>query len=160
MYQTKRGFTLLEVLVVTAIILIMTVSILATLNSNKLDRELESAGDQTYSAIREAQNYALTGKETAPGCDVYSFSFSDDRYIISNKESDGTECAFRTVGELKNSVQFAGSGSIDFSVPHGDVNVETVESIGLSKSGKTYNVCVYNVGAVTRTRTSCSSTPQ
>ncbi|MFC1623254.1 Tfp pilus assembly protein FimT/FimU [Patescibacteria group bacterium] len=158
--NNKKGFTLLETLVVIAMVAIMTIAVLTTLNTNKLERELETAGDQVYSAIRETQNYALTGKEAEQGCDAYSFSFSGREYAITNKVSGGDNCTFRSIGELENNVAFAGSGEIEFTVPHGTVNVAGVMPIILSKEGRSYNVCVYGIGAVTRTRTTCSSTPE
>lgn len=158
--KNKKGFTLLEVLVVITMVAIMTVATLSTLNTNRIERELEAAGDQVYSALRETQNYALTGKEVDSGCDMYEFHYDGENYRIENTSSTGDTCTFSFGSELKNAVQFSGADNISFSVPHGNVGIAGVKSIGLEKDGRTYNVCVYDTGVITRTRTTCSNTPE
>ncbi|HBO17220.1 MAG: hypothetical protein UR69_C0002G0124 [Candidatus Moranbacteria bacterium GW2011_GWE2_35_2-] len=57
------GFTLLEVLVTVAIIGIMATVALVSTQRGKIDKEVSVAAEQVASSIREAQNYALSGKQ-------------------------------------------------------------------------------------------------
>lgn len=57
------GFTLLEVLATVFIIGIMATVALVSTHRGKIDKEVSIAAQQVASSIREAQNYALSGKQ-------------------------------------------------------------------------------------------------
>lgn len=59
----RNAFSLMELMIVIAIIGIMTGIGLVSLNSSKTTRALENASREVAAAIREAQNNALTGRQ-------------------------------------------------------------------------------------------------
>lgn len=75
----KRGFTLLELMVVIGIIGIMTGIGLVSLVPAKKNIALKTAQDEVTSAIKLAQSYALQGKSISGVSDIcgYGFRFID-----------------------------------------------------------------------------------
>lgn len=147
-YKRKKAFTLTEIVVVIAIVGIMTGVMLVSLSGTRTDKALETAGQEVAAAVREAQNYALTGRGAGPGCNTYTFSYGGSSYDISN----GSGCEVNISYELKNGVVFSGtSGSFYFLVPHGIIDIASTETITLGKNSKKVNVCVYPSGRVEAT---------
>ncbi|OGE80635.1 MAG: hypothetical protein A2660_00810 [Candidatus Doudnabacteria bacterium RIFCSPHIGHO2_01_FULL_45_18] len=60
----QRGFTLIELLVVVFLITLISGISIANFRSGEKRRAVALASDTVISAIRTAQNYALTGKKT------------------------------------------------------------------------------------------------
>ena len=59
----RRGFTLIEIMVVMAIIGIVTAVTIVSFGSGKERKAVEGQARKVAAAIREMQNYALTGKQ-------------------------------------------------------------------------------------------------
>ncbi len=72
--MNKKGFTFIEVIIIFTIVFIMTAILLGTSYKGRSKKEIESVAREVAATIREAQNYALTGKQ---------------------KENDSMPCAFK-----------------------------------------------------------------
>jgi len=77
--KNLKGFTLLELIVVIAIIGIMTSVGLVSLVPAKKQIALKTAQNEVTSAIKLAQSYALQGKSIQGVSDIcgYGFEFTD-----------------------------------------------------------------------------------
>jgi len=151
LYATRRGVTLSELLVAMAIASILaSISLVYSGNQREI-KALETAAREVSAAIREAQNYALTGKNAGPGCNSYTFSYTNSNYSVNNN------CNINYTYTLKNGVTFSNStlDSIHFSVPHGTVSGtgfnNNLKIIELSKNNKKIKVCVYLSGKIVET---------
>lgn len=152
----KKGFSLLELITVIAIIMIMTAVVLSSgLIQNRKERELEAAAREVAAAIREAQNNALTGKNADSDCNTYRFSFTDSSasYRVGNiAPCTNTPADY----SLKNGVTFNGGGTIDFPIPFATPSITPPAtfpvSIVVCKGGTDdsdcHKVCVNSAGKV------------
>ncbi|MCX6765713.1 MAG: prepilin-type N-terminal cleavage/methylation domain-containing protein [Candidatus Moranbacteria bacterium] len=151
--MNNRGFTLLELIIVIAIIGIMTSVTLVYLGDSRKDRELEVAAREVAAAVREAQNNALTGKNASSTCNSYVFTYGGSNYSVSNNSGCSNPPIQYT---LKNKVTFQNSGSFSFSIPFGVLSPNNNTVITLqnqtSTTIKTINVCVYPPGRVEEKR--------
>jgi len=138
------GFTLIELMVVIAIIGIMTVISVASLVKGRDQKMTEAEGRKVAAAVREMQNDALTGKG-AGGCG-FTFTYGSSSYKI-------TGCV--TVNYVTGGgVTFSNASNAAFSIANGQVPWATFSlainptKILLQKgSAKTY-ICVYQPGNV------------
>ena len=62
-YQYRKGVSIIELLLVIAILVIISASIFPFLSNFILRNNFETTVDKTVSTIRKAQNYALDGKD-------------------------------------------------------------------------------------------------
>lgn len=169
----RRGFTIIEMVVVLAIVSLMSAVTIVSLNTSKISREVESQARVFASAVREAQNYALTGKNItstsgAKPCFFRVESGATGAYYIK-QSNNGTCGSFSSGGtyQLGNAVSVSG-GPVDFSVPRGEPWSGGSELSGagkvdfsLTKNGKTAHVCVYPLGRVEETKAgTAGSEPQ
>ncbi|NTW27209.1 MAG: type II secretion system protein [Candidatus Moranbacteria bacterium] len=133
--KIKKGFSLVELLVVMAITLIMTGVLLINNNSNKSAAAVENAARVVAAQIRSLQNEALSGKQI--GTQIvkeYHFIMSDDStYVIQYKDSALNVIAAGTQSFdiAKNKVKFvSGVFPLDFhfTAPGGKVSgANTIE---------------------------------
>lgn len=72
--NTRKGFSLMELMMVIVIISIMTAVIIANLNSTKSNAAFQTSTREIASAIKLAQSYALQGK-TEGGTTPCGFGF-------------------------------------------------------------------------------------
>lgn len=145
-----RAFSLIELLIVVSIIGIVSTIVLAGLNNGKTEKELEGAAQQVVSALRDAQNKSLTGSQfiaaTTPCSYRYTWSGGGSTIIYIYKSgSSCTQSATVSTLSLPNGVTFSGSGTVDFSLPHGDTTATTIR---LAKNGSTKTVCVRDGGLI------------
>lgn len=165
----KKGFTLIELLIVIAIIGIMTSALFVSMSKSGTTNSLKVASRQLAGAIREAQNYALTGKQKEK--DLYPCAF---RLSVESVSNDGAyykiDYAPRPIeqncGEIYESgytfdesfvgpIKFAGvemvtGEDVVFTVPHAkytSIDPDQTEFI-LEKKGKEYKVIVYSSGRI------------
>ncbi len=73
--QNKKGFSLLEMIIIVAIIVIMTMVMFVISFKDRSTKELEAVGREVAAAIREAQNNALTGRQRGNDQLPCSFAF-------------------------------------------------------------------------------------
>lgn len=164
--KNSHGFSLVEVLVVIAFIGIMTGVLFVSLSGKRTETSLKSAAREVAAAVRTAQNSALTGVKTGVPdgrslCryDIERTSASTYeifvRYSQNNGSCPGNNNDRSSLGRfsLKNGVSFSGGNwSVLFDVPRG--NVSATASIGLTKSGSSFSVCVPSSGSITE-KVSC-----
>ncbi len=77
-YQTKKGFSFLEMIIIVAIITIMTLTMFVVSFKDRDKKKLEAVGREVAAAIRETQNNALTGKQRASDMLPCGFIFTSD----------------------------------------------------------------------------------
>ncbi|MFH0969473.1 MAG: type II secretion system protein [Patescibacteria group bacterium] len=143
--KKKKAFSIIEVLIVIAIIGIMTAATIVSLQSGKTDKELETAAREVSAAIREAQNNALTGKNASSSCQYYDFTYtaSSTNYSVGTVSGSGCPLASYT---LKNGVTFVNGGSFNFSIPFGGVT--GISGIKITKNNVCYCVSINSSGSV------------
>ncbi len=149
----------MEVMIVVAIMGIMTTIGLVSMSATRNKKNIEIEARRVVASIREAQNYALTGKIGGSGFIPCRF-----RWISSPVVGDNTSywiTTFRRVSascdgtaedtgdsvkySLQNGVTFSNNTpySIDFSVPFAGVSASRIV---LAKGGNYYTVCVSSSG--------------
>jgi prepilin-type N-terminal cleavage/methylation domain-containing protein len=164
--KRKKGFSLLEVLIVIFIIGVMTVVAMASILPSRNKKDVENAAREVAAAIREAQNNALNGKQPdaaniACGHGIYIENSTDyklfynakagDDCLATGKDYDSIASTAYATYTLKRGVTFVLSGSsVYFALPFGSVYPSGTEyiSIAVQKGSYAYNVCVYPSGNV------------
>ncbi len=170
--ENRPGFTLVEVLITTSIIGLVSAVSLVSLSGFKVRREVEGSARIVAAAIRDAQNNALTGKNIRgttciSGSDSvpcvpcgFEFSAGGNAYVIhqSNAAMDGSgSCSAFGGGTsvpLASGVTISAQ-SVAFTVPRAEPKTGTGSDLDsgsidfvLSKGGVTAHVCVYPLGRV------------
>jgi prepilin-type N-terminal cleavage/methylation domain-containing protein len=161
MRRNKKGFSLLELVVVMAIMVIMSGVVIASISGNKTNKDLEAAAREIEAAVREAQNDALTGKQVDPAKVPCKFKFvytgNSNTYKIQYYYHDQTTDCSSAAGPvdlvsylLKNGVTFnnGNPNSFDFSVPSGTILYDDIIVILVGKDSKNDKVCIYPSGRV------------
>ena len=145
----QKGFSLLELIIVIAIVGIMTAITLVSMNTLREKKAVEEAAREVAAAIRETQNYALTGKDITADSSAcaYVFGWAGTGYNMSGCDSQ--------VYSLKNDTTFVNNGSFSFSVPFATLNPAADIDIVLLKGGSFYHVCVYISGLVKESLSGC-----
>lgn len=150
----RQGFSLIELVIVMAIISIMTAVGLVSLQSNKVTIQLEAAGREVAAAIREAQNNALNGKNassTGTICKEYYFNYTVNSTSYSVTCTGGS---YPVSYNLKTPITFSTGGSINFSIPSG--NVSAAANIKLTKGGSNcYYVRINQSGSISEQPGAC-----
>lgn len=148
----KRGFSLTELLVVAAIIGILTAIMLINMNSQRNQKDAESAASLVMSKMREAQTAALTGQQYTANTTPCSYRVVWGSSQITNsyvyKDSAGSCTLSSTIDStaLPNSTSFTSSGSVDFVLPHGQIISDY--AITVQKNSSTRAVCVNRDGLI------------
>lgn len=78
MRRTVRGFTLIEGLVVIAILLISVLILAPILSDSVVKKDVQSASDQGVDALREAQSNVMTGKNNL----AYGVHFEATKLVV------------------------------------------------------------------------------
>jgi prepilin-type N-terminal cleavage/methylation domain-containing protein len=153
MYQrtNARAFTLIEVMIVVAIIGIVSAMMLVSFSGRRQTRNLEGAVREVMATLREAQNYALSGRAGA-------ISENNTYYGVqiapatsySIVASSGTIANYT----LKSGVTFSsGATTVSFTLPRGEVLVgggplAGSYRISLTNAGSNRYLCVYSTGRI------------
>ena len=166
--RSLRGFTLVELMVVMAMTAIMISVTLVSLGDARDQKVVEGEARKFAATIREAQNYALTGKQFVSGrvtCSVGidSIDEGDEDYRVRYSYRNGIDCSSGALGDqfiantLANSVTFSSTtNAFSFSVPRGETGLASTLQVQLNKGSATYSVCVYPTGRVEdKSGTSC-----
>lgn len=147
-----RAFSLIELLVVVAIIGIMTSIVLVSTNSSKNRKDVETAAFFVSSIVREAQTRALTGKQHTANTTPCSYRITWGGSQITSayiyKVGGGSCGSSSTINSvtLPSGVMFSGSGSVDFVLPHG--SVASAQVLTLQKGSVTQVVCIQTNGRI------------
>lgn len=166
-FRCVSAFTLIEVMVVMAIIGIVSALITSSLSSYRSLRDADRAGHVFSAALREAQNYALAGRaDTISEENCYfglRITSATDYSLVNYYRSGGTCTSFNTVSaySLPVGVQFSGIAtyptSFAFSLPRAEVYTGTVGALGslgasqlfgFTKAGQTVYICLYPTGRI------------
>lgn len=156
------GFTLMELLISMTILSIMSVLTIVSFSGAKAGREVNGAARELAATIREAQNYAVTGKNitattTNRPCQ-FRLTATSGTGNFSVQQTNAGACdtvAGSSAYVLQNGVQFAANAQVRFDVPRG----EPKDSAGaeltsgsitftVAKNGLTAYVCVYPLGRI------------
>lgn len=158
MKHQKKGFTLIEVVVVVAIIAIMSAVIFSNVNSGRSQSAVDAATRTLANAIRELQQYSLTGKQMVTNSDpcLYQIAWISGtaRYTTTYfyKDNSGTCNQSMTIATytLPGGVLFSGTGSLGFTLPYGKPNFGTASvALPVIKAGSVSGVtCVYSNGLI------------
>lgn len=171
MKKTRSGFTFVELVVTMAILSGMAAVTIVSMNGGKTRHEVQSATHLVASALREAQNYALTGKNMTSNpanrpCKFRTRSVMGGSAIFVEQLSAGMVSCPQpgstpdswsgATYNLTNGVIFSATTEVRFNVPRGEpTNPSGVELSGatsidfpVSKSGSTAHVCVYPLGRI------------
>jgi prepilin-type N-terminal cleavage/methylation domain-containing protein len=128
----KKGFTLIEILIVVAIIgmLVLVGSLKRKESIQRKQTEMEAlAIKQT---IELARDYALTG-EVVEGFVPRYFQFGidtdSDSYWIKALDDDETVIATLQEEDISDNIGILGATTINYSVPHAECNIGAEEEI-------------------------------
>lgn len=159
-YLSKlHGFTLVEVMVVMAMISIMVAVTLVTIGDARDKKIVEGEARKLSAVMRELQNYALTGKQMVAnqvtcGVGIEAIANGATSYAPFYTYRTGTDCSTPsantplTTNTLLPGVTFStATGVVSFSVPRGEVNGAPAR-IGVSKGSVVYSVCLYQSGRI------------
>ena len=157
--KNRSGVTLIELLIVIALIGIMSAVTIAFLGSGKNQKELESSAREVVAALREAQNLALTGKimgtNTFPCSYVFQAVSGGSGYSINyTYHGSGQDCISRSIFDevyamytLKNGVKFStAQPNIIFSVPH--ATLEDNYPFVIKKGADFFSICLCATGKI------------
>ena len=144
--------TLLEVMVVVAIIGMLSSISIVSFVQYKQSTALESAAEEVLAVLREAQNYALSGKNIDPNCAnyrVFPGTFpNNNRYFLRNPACNNVDNTYY----LKNGVTFSSTNGVAFRAPHANLvtNATTGNSLTITNGTNSYNICVNDSGLITK----------
>lgn len=175
--RNKTGFTLIEVIIVIAIIGIMTAISIVSLRGGKTSNNLETSRREVASIIKLAQSYALQGKITGGNTPCgFGVRFTDSNsyelfYIVpgsgscsdknsssaSRRCSGNSDCHSLENYDLKSDIAVNDYSDKDiyFIVPHASVYNSSGASFGGNsltfKSGdlKTKELSINSLGLIT-----------
>lgn len=154
--KNRKAFTLIELVIVMAIISILAAVVTVSLGTQNTKKELETNAREFASVLREAQNYALTGKQPDPPHITCQFSVSWDNtptstYRLWSMSRNNGACNipvdFATYS-LKRGVQFSSptTGTVSFSLPWATTGSS---KIVFAKGGFSHTVCLSTSGKIT-----------
>lgn len=162
-----RAFTLVELLITTAIIGVLSSTMMVALNRAQTAKDVESDVRAVSSAIRATQNYALTGKNllgassSEKPCMFRLRTVAGEGVLYieqSNVDTVTGACSGTfSVGDvvtLSRNVTLVSDRTVRFPVPHAEPQDEGGELIsgfidfGVSKKGMAAYSCVYPLGRI------------
>lgn len=156
--SAKKGMTLIEVIIVIAIVGIMSAISIVSYTTSKRNAELETAAEELVAVLREAQNYSLTGKEISSSCSNYRVTLTNNssNYVLRTYTAAGVSCGnINSAYVFKSGVIIsAGGGYVSFAAPHSSITRTagvlsgSLFRITLSKGGGFYYVCFNNTSGL------------
>lgn len=161
-----RGFTLVELLISAAIIGLLSSAVLVALHGSQIAKEAEGDARTVAATLREAQNYALTGRSILPAsagkpCMFRVRAEAGSASILVEQANVGAgdvcDGAF-TVGEeiaLSTNGTFASRSVVMFPVPRaepmtegGSELIDTFVDFAVANRGKVAHACAYPLGRI------------
>jgi len=119
--KKHKGITLIEVIIVVAIIGIISALGFELLGNARRDNNYKIACEMAASQINKTKNYSLTGK-TVDGAtpNKFKITMSGSTIVISGL-TGGTETPLETVS-LPGGTSFSGAFVEEYVVPYGGIN--------------------------------------
>jgi type II secretory pathway pseudopilin PulG len=159
MARRRRGFSITEIVVVVAIMMIMTAVLLSNQGKNKSQQSVETAARQVAAELRQLQTEAMSGKQIGtPAVSVCDFKFdADGTAVYKISYNDCSKPVHLLLGSAKpvninaqKSVN-VGSVSIFFSAPMGRMGGGATQQVILTSATditKKASVCVCSSGNI------------
>jgi len=153
--RTTKGFSIMEVIIVIAIIVIMT-AVLFVKNKNNGAQEVQLAAREMTAQLRLLQNEAISGK-VINGQNIYKAEMSlvagTNTYQIMYYDQSDNQIGPTDPLKPKKS-KLLNTGSISFSVPLAQVSVNFGGPNGFvlrseKDSSQEMTICVNNAGNIT-----------
>lgn len=159
----KKGFTLIEAVVVMAVISILAGIISVSYGAQRARNDVEASAREFASILKLAQNYALTGKQMSDTTTTCQFIVTASGstyslwYRIKSAESCTADPALIATYNLRPGVGISTAGAT-FTLPWAGTGLAngTYTTFTLSKSSATRFVCLYASGAITEQSTICT----
>lgn len=159
------AFTLIELVMVMAIIGILASVAMVSFTDGRIRKDIETNAHEFAAVVREAQNYALTGRQLVSGTTpcFYRITLGGTNYTFDYRYKNAAGAcgvSFTVQHTLKSGVTLeSDDASLSFTPPFADIfdgNGDPVASGGnvrveFSKSSKLYAVCIYADGRVLET---------
>ncbi len=155
-HKTKtqyRAFTLIEVLIVVAILGITASVVFTNSSGSRTTQYLDNAGREVEAVVRRAQNAALTGVQVTASdkpCGYRVNWAAGSAYSITYRYKNGSgvcnQSSTLSAHALLNGVVFDNSGTVEFTLPHGTVAAPA--TIRLARQGVFQMVCVSATGRI------------
>ena len=155
-HYIRRGFTLLELLIVVIVIGIVSTIILTGTGSVRTEKQVDAAGRELGGVLRELQQYALTGKQFVTNTDpcLYNITWnsgsSNYTFTYYYKNPNTGVCDQQTVVNtytLRSGITFSNTGSMGFGLPHGRPDFAgTSVAFQITKSSTIGVTCLYKDG--------------
>lgn len=163
--QTKKSlkaFTLVEIVVVVAIVGIMSALLFVNLSSNQATRAVETNTREFVGVVREAQNHALSGKQLVIGTDPCRYEINwggvngttnksyNLKYWYKNASGTCNQSSVFATYSLKPGVTFSSGASFYFTLPHATLDFASGSRVAIfMKASATHSACVYFNGRIT-----------
>lgn len=155
---SKRGFTILEIMVVIAVIGILSVIGLVTFTSSRDTRQLTATAQNILGVLRSAQAKTLAGE----GGTAWGVHLSDSRFVLFQGVDFGsavyTENYDIPAGLAIGNINLAGGATdIIFNRVDGGTNQYGIFSVEVKNSSAVFSISVDKSGKVYQTSAAVSS---
>jgi prepilin-type N-terminal cleavage/methylation domain-containing protein len=148
----RAGFSLVELLVVMAIIGILSAILLTSLGGSKSLKDIEGASSLVATLLRETQTAALSGKQEVADTTPCLYRLNYGGAVVTRyyfwKDASGN-CSNSTLLQtvtLPSTVTVDNSGTVDFVPPHARLTQDF--NLFFSKSGYQGVLCLYSNGRI------------
>ncbi|MFH0890491.1 MAG: prepilin-type N-terminal cleavage/methylation domain-containing protein [Candidatus Liptonbacteria bacterium] len=153
MYRTRKGFTLLEIIITMAILTITTAGMIAIYSNTSRSADLDSAADTITFNLKHTQARAMAG-ESGLRWGIRFVNSTSDYYEIFSTPTDYEDLSMATdtVNYLSGGISFSAptaSSTVVFEKITGAPTNSTTTTITLSSpAGETKSVYVNSSGGI------------
>jgi len=148
LFANNKGITLIELVIVMAVIGIITAISWETLGGTKDASKVENACNSLASVINKTRSHALTGKCSGNGADRVVMNLAGPIGTIKDKDDDPPGREGVNCDETFNIQEQGGGGvscgdlTLSYSIPDGNASFVRVRSIRCNLNGINKYVCV------------------
>jgi len=143
--NVKRGFTLVEVMIVIGVLGIITGLAIPFYQSFQISSALDNAGQEITQALRTAQSRAMSSQ----GLSSHGVHFDINRFVVFKGDIYSPVDPDNEFFEVANTVDITSSGSsnIVFSVGEGLSDSQPVITI-TSSNNESHSISINNLGRI------------